>query len=104
MDPIAPKVRQCLAQFEAVKIDFDESTSSNDITAGMPLSGLEDQLARFKVWARNVGAHRTGKSSLEYRLRDASNIWKQVVELLNNLEEALRDGEICKPKGFPATR
>ncbi|KAK3998034.1 hypothetical protein QBC44DRAFT_228790, partial [Cladorrhinum sp. PSN332] len=57
----------------------------------MPLSGLEDQIARFKVWAGNVGAHRTGRSSLQYRLRDASNIWKQVVDLLGNLGEALHD-------------
>lgn len=46
---------------------------------------LVDEQARFKAWVRNVGAHKTDRSSLEYRLRDASNIRVQVRRLLIEL-------------------
>jgi hypothetical protein len=33
----------------------------------------EDELGRLRVWAANIGAHQSGQSSLDYRLRDASH-------------------------------
>lgn len=43
-----------------------------------------DEFGRFKVWSSNIGAHRSGRSSLDYRLRDASHIQKRVLELLED--------------------
>ncbi|KAK4182850.1 hypothetical protein QBC35DRAFT_478707 [Podospora australis] len=51
-----------------------------------------NEFSRFKVWAGNIGAHRSGRSSLDYRLRDASNIRAQVINLLEDLAESLNDG------------
>jgi hypothetical protein len=48
--------------------------------------------SRFKVWAGNIGAHHRGRRSLEYRLRDASNINDQVLELLREIREELLMG------------
>ncbi len=50
---------------------------------------LDDELPRFKVWSANIGAHRTGRSSLEYRLRDASHLRLQLLKLLSNLVGSL---------------
>ncbi|KAG5797975.1 hypothetical protein H9Q69_002980 [Fusarium xylarioides] len=52
---------------------------------------MADQQTRFNVWAGNIGAHRTGPSSLDYRLRDSSNIKGQVLSLLKGLVELLQD-------------
>ena len=58
------------------------------------LTTVNDQLARFKIWAGNIGAHRKGRSSLDYRLREASHIRDQVVRLLGDLLDAFQDGEL----------
>ncbi|KXH35492.1 hypothetical protein CSAL01_01573 [Colletotrichum salicis] len=48
-------------------------------------SELRKERARFEVWAGNVRAHRTDRSSLEYRLRDTSDLRRQVWGLLTEL-------------------
>ena len=50
-----------------------------------------DELGRLRVWAANIGAHQTGQSSLDFRLRDASHISKQITNLLRDLEQSLHD-------------
>ena len=50
---------------------------------------LQDEQTKFKVWAGNLGAHKTGTSSLDYRLRDASPIKDQVIDLLKELCDLL---------------
>lgn len=53
----------------------------------------EDELGRLRVWAANIGAHQTGQSSLDYRLREASNIKDQTLRILQRLERAAQDLE-----------
>ncbi|KAF3015046.1 hypothetical protein E8E14_010428 [Neopestalotiopsis sp. 37M] len=48
-------------------------------------------MSRFKVWSGNIGAHQRGKSSLDYRLRDASHLSTQVKTLLQDLKHALNN-------------
>lgn len=52
-----------------------------------------DELGRLRIWAANIGAHKRGQSSLEYRLRDASHIKDQVKNLLRDLRHTIRDAE-----------
>lgn len=48
----------------------------------------QSYLARFKLWAGTLGAHRTsGTRSLEYRLRDASSIREHLISLLQELKD-----------------
>lgn len=50
----------------------------------------QSHLARFKLWAGSLGAHRaSGTRSLEYRLRDASSIRKHLTSLLQELKDML---------------
>ena len=59
-----------------------------------PLGKWRDELGRFQVWAANIGAHQTGQSSLDFRLRDASHIQQQIIHLLNDLDELISEVHI----------
>lgn len=89
-NPIANKVVVCLQSFQTLcsallqpNLDFSEQ---------IPLPKVKDELSRFKVWSGNIGAHRSGRSSLDYRLRDASHLRKRIIDLLEDLNESLGDG------------
>ncbi|KAG6986645.1 hypothetical protein G7Y79_00075g099170 [Physcia stellaris] len=41
------------------------------------------------MWAANIGAHKTGQSSLDFRLRDASHIRNQILKLLKHVEASI---------------
>ena len=66
-----------------------DSSSLNVVSVG----GWKDELGRFRIWAANIGAHEKNQNSLDYRLRDASHIRGQTIELLNNLVKRLDDAE-----------
>jgi hypothetical protein len=52
---------------------------------------LEDERSRFRVWSKNLRADVVGIGSLDYRLRDASHLKTQVINLLEDLAQFLRD-------------
>jgi hypothetical protein len=78
--------QSCIQSFSRLFDAF--KTSGNDPPT------LSDQLGRLRAWAVNVGAHRSREShmSLEYRLCEASKVRAVVVDLLEDLIRALRDG------------
>ncbi|KAL8790018.1 MAG: hypothetical protein Q9195_006567 [Heterodermia aff. obscurata] len=49
-----------------------------------------DELGRLRIWAANIGAHKIGQSSLDFRLRDASHIRDQIIKLLNSVDDSIR--------------
>jgi hypothetical protein len=57
-------------------------------------TSFRNDIGRFKVWAKNSGAHRkeTNSMSLDHRLREASDVKNMVVKLLEDLKAALQDG------------
>lgn len=60
---------------------------------------ITDEFARFKIWAGNIAAHRKGRRSLEYRLRDAIHLKVETHNLLKALEDSLAGGKFslcCK--------
>lgn len=84
---IASHVSICLRSFD----DFHShvrSPQSQD-SGQVELSEVTDELGRFRIWAGNIGAHRKGRSSLDYRLRDASHIKKKVQTLLEDLNDVI---------------
>ncbi|KAH8749410.1 hypothetical protein F5882DRAFT_488661, partial [Hyaloscypha sp. PMI_1271] len=52
-----------------------------------------DSYGQFKIWAGNIGALQPiqSASSLDYRLREVPKVSKQVVTLLQDLDESLED-------------
>lgn len=59
------------------------------------LSDIYNELARFNIWAVNIGAFQPAESavSLAQRLKNAPRIASQIIELLNDMEDTLQDGE-----------
>ena len=88
---IATHCELCLEVFSRLSTLLEESDKE---ALGIPFSDLVDAHSRFKIWQGNSGARQAGsvRSSLEYRLREASRIRNQVIELLQDLAEALEDG------------
>jgi len=88
---IVTHVESCLNVFSKLCSGLQDSDRANSYQ--IRLSDVKDELGRFRIWSGNIGAHRTGRSSLSYRLRDASHLKVRVIGLLTDLEEALRDGK-----------
>lgn len=51
----------------------------------------QDELGRLRVWSGNIGAHKTGQSSLDYRLRDSSHIRNEILKLLQRMLDLFED-------------
>lgn len=50
------------------------------------LSLVEDQHARFAIWAANIRVFSAGRDSLDHRLREASDVHDAVIGLLQALD------------------
>ena len=85
---ISVSVKDCLTAFEDVIRTIDDGRSEEIF--GPILTPWLDELGRFRVWLANIGAIQTGRSSLDYRLRDDSTIHDQFRELLDSLCKHLR--------------
>lgn len=83
---IAPVVQECLETFTGLT----NGTFSLS-TTGIPKVIWQDELGRFRIWAANIGAHRTGQSSLAFRLHDASQVREQVLRVLNGMKQDFED-------------
>lgn len=66
---------------------------------GLFIPDWEDERGRLRMWAANIGAHQTGQSSLEFRLRDSSQIQQQIIRLLGNLALQLEDARTVLTEG-----
>lgn len=104
-ESIAAHVRRCLDLFLDL-VGSVESPTTGRIDSSEPafLHKARDEHTRFKIWAGNIGAHRTGMSSLDYRVRDASHIRMQIVKLLRDLAARIEDsGAIVRASGRRGT-
>lgn len=89
-------VSACFSSFEVLLASVlkKEPELSNEITS----SEISDATGRFRIWCSNIGAHQTGRSSLQYRLRDASHLRDRVQTLLQSLISSTENGKpICLP-------
>lgn len=77
----------CLKSFNQLKEQVERPDYNRVAEVSPALWG--DELGRLRVWAANIGAHQTGQSSLDFRLRDASHISNQITKLLEDLEQSL---------------
>lgn len=86
---LSASVLRCLGLF--ARLLAPEAWAADSTLQRSIFAALGDERTRFKVWSGNIGAHKTGRSSLEYRLRDASHIEKQVLRLLDDLTALIED-------------
>jgi hypothetical protein len=87
MAMISSSLRKCMKLF----VELIESERLAQSETDVSVRKWEDELGRLRVWAANIGAHQSGQSSLDYRLRDASHLKMETMNLLNSLLETLRD-------------
>ena len=88
------------ASYKACIECFNQLCSIGETTKGTHAqdlrdTGMSDELARFRIWAANCGAHHPARFrySLDYRLRGSRHARKMILEGLERLELFLRQGE-----------
>lgn len=86
MTNISFVVVQCLKDLSRL-VSEDLSSFASEV----PPALWKDELGRLRVWASNIGAHQTGQSSLDHRLRDASHIKEQTLRVLQRLQRTTED-------------
>ena len=77
---IAKAVEVCSTSFKRLYKALESAKS--DSRSQISLACVTDQHGRFNVWVGNIGAYQHGRSSLDYRLRDASQIREEFVKVL----------------------
>lgn len=87
--PISTVYEVCLRSFRTLCTAVEKDASGPNPQSVQ----LYDDLGRFRVWAANIGAHRHGKSSLDYRLQEASHLKVKIKDFLRELDETLRKGK-----------
>ena len=97
--PIASLANTCVEHFHQLNTLLQNSQSQEDL--GVAGSAALDELDRFKIWAGNIGALLSigNQISLDHRLRDTPKLPGQIVELLEDLCEALEDGQLNRLLG-----
>ncbi|KAJ5782233.1 hypothetical protein N7457_004007 [Penicillium paradoxum] len=87
MTTISSIIQTCLKQLDDVIVSAELEEYQSDILPDL----WTDELGRLRVWTANIGAHQTGQSSLDYRLRDASHLKDQTLRVLGRLQRTIQD-------------
>ncbi|KAF4539972.1 Tetratricopeptide-like helical protein [Lasiodiplodia theobromae] len=85
----AKAVADCFHLLVDVGLD-DENLQKSEST------DMDDQLARFNIWASNIGVFASGHASLDYRLRDSPEAKTLMIQLLEGLQWFLKRGSSTK--------
>ncbi|KAK0710451.1 hypothetical protein B0T21DRAFT_454928 [Apiosordaria backusii] len=89
MERTSLRLRQCLESFRRLQKAVDGCNNSDPTTTTPPK--VHNHLPRSEVWAGNLGVHCTGQSFLDYQPTDAPSVRKQLLTLLDQLIEFIRD-------------
>ena len=60
---------------------------------GLEAEKVANEQDRFNLWAVHLGLHQRGHASLDYRFRDAENLYQYSMKLLDDLRHALKSGK-----------
>jgi hypothetical protein len=88
----------CLERFrDSIQIlkDTDPSqATSYGYDLEFSLFTMQDAFAHFKAWGNNIAAFQDGtlRSSLQFRLKEASEIQQRILKILGNLQVSLYEG------------
>ncbi|KAG8529093.1 uncharacterized protein KY384_005728 [Bacidia gigantensis] len=85
---ISTSIIGCLKSFNTF-VDEAESRAASEQKTNA--AAWKDELGRVRMWAANIGAHKTGQSSLDFRLRDASHVRDQILKLLTDVSKRLQE-------------
>ncbi len=79
---------ECVHLFENISSHLQ--VSPNEYPQ-ISVSGIRDELGRFKEWGGYIGAFKLGSTSLDYRLREASKLRDHVEKIVGGLHGFLTD-------------
>ncbi|KAJ5980058.1 hypothetical protein N7481_007356 [Penicillium waksmanii] len=77
---IADVAGQCLTRFQ-------QCLQQSALISSQETALVEDQLARFSLWAAGIGVFVGGRASLDHRLREAQEVHDVITGLLETLED-----------------
>ena len=89
MASIAATARECVISLDRCLGQAHPVLPPQDATL------IEDQLGRFSIWAGNIGVFARGRASMDHRLREAPDIQRLVVGLVNLVKSRTDD---CKSR------
>ncbi|MCJ1392199.1 hypothetical protein MMC18_005066 [Xylographa bjoerkii] len=84
---IASAVAACMQLFRDVCNALEQPQDDAQAAAIKPL--VMDGNGRFRIWCGNIGAHKSNRGSLDYRLREAARTKAKVVKFLRDLCDLL---------------
>jgi hypothetical protein len=87
MDDIGALTALCASCFDTLTRSL--RTSSDEVKKQIMPMAIENEYARFKIWAGNLGALERGRSSLDARLRDSVVLRAAVLKFLGQLQDSL---------------
>ena len=88
----ASSIASRVSAYQQLSAAFEMAVNQSKVAVtDQVISDFNDQRKRFRLWCTNVGAHYQGMSSLEYRLRDSSNILSTIISLLGQLSLSIQD-------------
>jgi hypothetical protein len=87
--PISAIVQNCLKRLGHIITSHQLDEYKSQVLPEL----WSDELGRLRVWTANLGAHQTGQSSLDYRLREASHLKSQILRVLGRLQRTIQDLE-----------
>jgi len=97
---IANHVQLCFAGFEKLCLSLAKADTA--IKCKVAPFNVNDEIGKFRLWCGNIAAHRRGRSSLDYKLREASHIRDRILDLLRSLESIIREAnEIVSGERVP---
>ncbi|CAD6579307.1 MAG: hypothetical protein ASARMPREDX12_009124 [Alectoria sarmentosa] len=86
---IADRSRQCVRSFGRLAEFAQQNVGGYE--SQVSITTVSDEFGRFKIWAGNIGALQEDSRSLDYRLREASQVRDQVTKILQDLEFSLHE-------------
>lgn len=82
------------SQYACCENSFNKLIKNIEISSNQAVTQrLLYELGRLRVWAGNAGVHRTGRVSLDHRLREAPHLHEELTKLLEELNGDLEGGE-----------
>ena len=88
---IAARCLECGESFSLLLTLLMNPDTADSYQTTLPL--LQHEWGRLRVWAGNTAAHRRGRVSLDYRLREATHMRQRAIDLLDDLNSSLQEGE-----------
>lgn len=84
---IADCAKSCLESFQHCLNDASKADKIiSSVVSKLSLVRIEDQLARFSLWAANFRVFSTSRDSLDSRLRQAPDVKEAIIGLLQALD------------------